>query len=256
MNGAIEGDGGVQGIDPSALPRKPDERPQMKALVVAEEDIARRVGRALRLRWPDLELTVANGAQRVPRLLADNPPDILFISAALPAAGPLTLIGQIRASADSAIMVVGSKHDEADIAEALEAGADDYLPSTISDSLFVARVSAALRRARKCGNAEEPALKCGDLAIDPERHEAHLNRRALYLTPTEFKLLYTLAQRHGLVVTQRALETAIWGCADDLYLDVLRKHVQRLRRKLESRRGSHTTITTLPRIGYKLIHRS
>ena len=96
-------------------------------------------------------------------------------------------------------------------------------------------------------------MRCGDLAIDPETHEAHLNGRPLYLTPTEFKLLHHLAQRQGRLVTQQALESVIWGSSDDLYIDVLRKHVQRVRRKLESLRGGNMTITTVPRVGYKLV---
>ncbi len=228
-----------------------------KALFVGEgKGAASRVTRALRLRWPDLEVAVADTASRARRLLADNPSDAIFVSAALADTAPLALVGEIRAASDVVIIVVGSGRDEADIVEALEAGADDYLSTPISESLLVARVCAALRRATKLTPEEGTSVTCGDVVIDPQTHEVHLKGKPLYLTPTEFKLLYHFARHQGLVVTQQALESVVWGYSDKLYVDVLRKHVQRLRQKLESRRGVHMTIATIPRIGYKLTNKS
>lgn len=225
----------------------------MKALVVGEEEgLASHIGRALRMRWPDLQLTVAKSAGHGHRLLADDAPDVMFLPAALSEINALSLVGEIRTASDVVIIVVGSGDGDSNIVEALEAGADDYLATPISESLLVARVCAAVRRARRATGEEEPAVKCGDLAIDPETHEARLNGRPLYLTPTEFKLLYHLAQHQGRMVTQRALEQVVWGGSDKMYIDVLRKHVQRLRQKLQARRRGRLTITTVPRMGYKL----
>lgn len=229
----------------------------MQALIVAqEEDVAASVGLALRLRWPDVELAVVDTAARGRLSLANEPPDVLFLPATLSDCDALALIQEIRRTSDIPIFVVGSASKEADIAEALEAGADDYISTPISESLLVARVCAALRRARQMTAAGGPALECGDLAIDPDSHEARLKGKPLYLTPTEFKLLYHLAQHQGRLVTQQALESLVWGSSDRLYIDVLRKHMQRLRQKLESRRGVRTTITTVPRVGYKLAHKN
>ena len=227
-----------------------------KALFVGEEEgAASHVTRALRLRWPDLEVAVADTASRALRLLADNPSDAIFVSAALSDTAAVALVGEIRAASDILIFVVGSGRDEADIVEALEAGADDYLSTPISESLLVARVCAALRRATKVTPEEGVSVTCGDVVINPQTHEVHLKGKPLYLTPTEFKLLYHFARHQGRVVTQQALESVVWGYSDRLYVDVLRKHVQRLRQKLESRRGVHITIATIPRIGYKLTNK-
>jgi two-component system KDP operon response regulator KdpE len=226
----------------------------MNALIVAEKGrLASSVSLALRLRWPDLKRASADTASEGRRILSKNHPDVLFVSAQLPDAGALTLVEEIRHDSDVVVFVIGTSHEKSDIVEALEAGADDYLSTPISESLLVARVCAALRRTNKSGAEQESALQCGELAIEPEYHEARLKGKPLYLTPTEFTLLYHLARGQGRLVTQRALEGAIWGQADNLYIDVLRKHVQRLRRKLESPRGSHVTIATVPRIGYKLM---
>jgi DNA-binding response OmpR family regulator len=229
----------------------------MQALLLAEEErLAARIGLALRIRWPEVKLAVVDSALQGRRILANDPPDLVFVSAALSDTDPLALIREIRAASDIVLFLVGSGGEDEDVVvEALEAGADDYLHDPSRESLLVARVAAALRRAKGMTVEEQPARRWGDLAIDPKSHEVRLKGKPLYLTPTEFKLLYHLAQQKGRVVTQQALESVVWGCSDKLYVDVLRKHVQRLRRKLESRRGIRTTITTIPRVGYKLAHK-
>ena len=225
----------------------------MKALVVAEEDrIASRVNMTLRLRWPDVDVATAQNAHRARLLLADADPDVLFVSSGLPGPDSLTLVRDVRAVSDVLIFVVGPGDSEAELVDALESGADDYVSTRSSESLLVAKVWAALRRAEKVGAESAAPVKCGGLLVDPQCYEASLNGKPLYLTPTEFKLLYHLAQNRGLVVTQQALESLIWGCPERLYIDVLRKHVQRLRQKLENGRGGRMTITTVPRVGYKL----
>ncbi len=227
----------------------------MKALILANDaDLVSKTSIALRLRWPDLNLTVADRERERHGAFVDESLDMMFIVGTGFDADAIALVREIRRASDVLMFVVGAGAAEADMAEALEAGADDYISTPISESLLVARVCAALRRAGRIAAERGAALEYGDLMIDPTSHETRLGGRPLYLTPTEFSLLHHLAQQQGKVVTQQALESVVWGQPDRLYVDVLRKHMQRLRRKLESRRGSHTTITTIPRVGYKLAH--
>ncbi len=225
----------------------------MTALIVAEQnEVASSVSLALRLRWPDLRFVVAHSVGDARGNLAGDPPDVIFVCAMLLGDNLLELVREIRNAWDIPIFVVGSCDDEADVIEALEAGADDYIPVPIRESLLVARVSATLRRVARVFPGKTPTLACGDLVIDPDGHEAQLNGEPIYLTPTEFKLLVHLMQNQQRVVTLEGLETLVWGTSDRLYVDVLRKHVQRLRRKLQSPGGRGATIKTVPRVGYML----
>src|SRR3989304_6109455 len=89
----------------------------------------------------------------------------------------------IRQVSDIAVVVVGSGGREMDAVEALEAGADDYLSTPISESLLVARVCAVLRRSRKVVPEAETTVKCGDLVIEPGNHEARIDGKTLCLSP-------------------------------------------------------------------------
>lgn len=54
-------------------------------------------------------------------------------------------------------------------------------------------------------------LQAGPVAIDREQHQASLHGQPLPLTSTQYTLLLYLVQRAGQVVTNEALEQALWG---------------------------------------------
>ena len=72
------------------------------------------------------------------------------------------------------------------------------------------------------------------------------------LTPTEFRLLYTLALDRGRVVTRDELLQKVWGRREthrDRTVDVF---VRRLRKKIDDRAPGHTFLQTRFGVGYKL----
>jgi DNA-binding response OmpR family regulator len=137
---------------------------------------------------------------------------------------------------------------------AVEAGADDYMQVPVSSALFVARARAALRRAFRFNDAEERVATCGDLQVDPARHEASVNGRCLRLTATEFKLLLYMARRGGRVARNESLRNLIWGGDAEVYGPCLRKYIQHLRRRLEEIPDCTISIVTVSRVGYKLMN--
>jgi len=227
----------------------------MRALVLTRNKrIHSRIRQSLRLRWPECE--VALEPVESPILFGSNDirAEVIFVSID-GNEDRLRLLRQLRTTTQSLLFHVGPEI-EADMIDALEAGADDYVSPSATESLIVAKVNAGLRRLKRAAGPDEASVTCRDLDINPQTHEASINSRPLSLTPTEFRLLYELAISEGRVVTRQALETMIWGESGKYYVDILRKHVQRLRRKLLSVSGGHTTITTIPRIGYRLGSRS
>lgn len=225
----------------------------MRAVLFSRDrETCERVTLALRLRWPDAEVRRAETGPQAVDLARHAQPNLTLLDLTSPAGDSLQLIRSARAAFDGALIALTRQPSEWELVEALDAGADDYLSATASSAELVARVRAALRRADPTARAELVA-RCGNLTIDPERHEAHVSGRELYLTPTEFKLLYHLAQNHGKLVSQEALHELVWGCEEKLYIDSLRKHIDRLRHKLWQSPGAHLRIISVARIGYRLL---
>jgi DNA-binding response OmpR family regulator len=96
------------------------------------------------------------------------------------------------------------------------------------------------------------AIEIEELRIDPREVQAFVDGSSAQLTPTEFKLLYTLALEQGRVVTRDELLQRIWGRRQthrDRTVDVF---VRRLRDKVDKRAPKHTFIQTRYGVGYKL----
>src|SRR5205814_4258070 len=110
--------------------------------------------------------------------------------------------------------------------------------------------------ARRGGRAQDErrgdAIEIEELRIDPREVQAYVDGESAALTPTEFRLLYTLALERGRVATRDELLQKIWGrraTHRDRTVDVF---VRRLREKIDRPAPRHTFIQTRYGIGYKL----
>jgi DNA-binding response OmpR family regulator len=198
-------------------------------------------------------LVVARGELGLARLRYDKP-DVCVLDLMLPELDGWRLIETARAEGiGTPIVVVSARGTEHDRVHALEIGADDYLVKPFSMKELVARVGAAARRGvRPAEERRGDAIEIEELRIDPREVQAFVEGANAELTPTEFKLLYTLALDQGRVVTRDELLQKVWGRREthrDRTVDVF---VRRLRKKIDDRATTHTFVQTRFGVGYKL----
>jgi len=226
----------------------------MKALLIGLNlHVANSIAVSLRVRWPDTQVVGAETGRQGLQDVSDLSPDLIMVDTALPDVHWLELVERLRAASDAVLVVLAKEANDTELVAALEAGADDYFDPSVNGRSLLARTGASVRRARGFATAGQPALRCGNLIVNPEAFEVRIDGEPLYLTPTEFKVLHHLARSKGRVVTQQALESMVWGSRDQFSTDCLRKYIRRLRQKLENAPNLGAEIVTLPRIGYKLV---
>ena len=224
-----------------------------KVLIVEDDDvIAEGMARHLGAAGFDA-VTVPRGELGLARLRYEHP-DVCVVDLMLPGVDGWRLIETARDEGiGTPIVVVSARGTEHDRVHALEIGADDYLVKPFSMKELVARVRAAARRGvRPQEDRRGDPIQLEELRIEPRDVQAYVDGRNAGLTPTEFRLLYTLALDTGRVVTRDELLQKVWGRREthrDRTVDVF---VRRLRRKIDDEAPRHTFIQTRYGVGYKL----
>jgi two-component system alkaline phosphatase synthesis response regulator PhoP len=168
----------------------------------------------------------------------------------LPGMDGLDIAREIRRKANTPLIMLTARVEEADQWIGLELGADDYIAKPFSPRLVVARVRALLRRAEPAVT-EVQILRVADLEIDLLAHAAYQAGNPVSLTPTEFAILAALAGQPGRAFNRLQLLEAAQGTAYEGYERTIDAHIKNLRAKLEPDPKNPQYIETVFGIGYR-----
>ena len=179
-------------------------------------------------------------------------PALIVLDLMLPDMTGYEVLRQLRASdatRDIAVLMLTARREEHDRIQGLARGADDYLTKPFSPQELVLRIGAILRRVGAGAVTGSDKIQIGPLVIDCAAHLVHVDAQPVELTPTEFKLLLTLAERRGRVQGRAHLLETVWEAAPDIQTRTVDMHVQRLRAKLGS---AGELIETVRGFGYRI----
>ena len=147
------------------------------------------------------------------------------------------------------IIILTAKDDEVDKVVGFELGADDYVTKPFSVRELILRVKAILKRSdTKTKEVVEVERQFGDLKIDVDSHEVHVDSQLIELTALEFRLLKELVDKRGRVQSRDQLLSEVWGYNAEVTTRTVDTHIKRLREKLGSM-GKH--VQTIRGVGYK-----
>jgi DNA-binding response OmpR family regulator len=146
------------------------------------------------------------------------------------------------------ILVLTARDGIADIAKALDLGADDYLKKPFSFVELLARLRALARRG---SSPRPPLLKVADLVLDPASRRVSRGSYEIHLSPTEYRLLEILMRRAGRVVSRETIVNSVWGLEQDVEENTLDAFVRLLRSKVD-KGFDPKLIQTVRGIGYSV----
>lgn len=176
--------------------------------------------------------------------------DVALLNVGPSDADAVTAIEAVRAVSDLPLVVVAAKANPDRCAEALLAGADDYLTRLVNIDELMVRIHVLLRRHRGF-RASSWRLVTGDVEIDLERRTVLVAGDHVNLTTREFRILSIIARHGGRVCTTEKLTSTVWGDTHQGADEQLRAHIAALRAKL-ARPG---LIETVEFVGYRLVTR-
>jgi DNA-binding response OmpR family regulator len=190
------------------------------------------------------------------RLCRYKAPDLMLLDLALPDAGGLDVLREIRESDGAAsrfdprlpVIVLTGRGAEDDRVRGLEFGADDYMVKPFHYPELRARIGAVLRRGEE---RQDGPCRVGEIVVDPARHKAWVGGEEVLLSKKEFALLRVLAADPHRVFSKRELLDRIWGQRLSAKTRTLDSHASRLRRKLDPERGRY--VVNCWGVGYRLL---
>ncbi len=187
------------------------------------------------------------------RMFDEEPPDLVVLDLSLPRVDGWHVIERIRQHSTVPIIVVTARGSEADKVRGLASGADDYVTKPLSFPELVARVAAALRRARGMPHpaGEATTIELLGIRMDGPSHRVEVDGEPVHLTPTEHRLLRHLAERPGVLVPHAELLVAVWGSGYREDHHLLRVTIRNLRARLAAAAPGRRFIETEYGLGYR-----
>ena len=214
--------------------------------------LGRTLSVTVRLRWPDAVMLCVETEGGLVEAARDA--DVILLDAMSTRPSGFELIRRLRAAFDGAIIVFAHKADDEEMLSSLEAGADDYLSSSAGSPQLVARLSAVLRRLAVASSRGPSVKQFGSLKINEHTHEVYFGECEVRLSPTEFVLLSELSGARGAVLANEALHALVGNYPQSLWGECLRKHIERLRKKLSAAGDDTVQIVNVRGVGYRLKH--
>jgi two-component system, OmpR family, KDP operon response regulator KdpE len=176
--------------------------------------------------------------------------NVILLDLGLPDMDGLQVLKRLREWSRVPVLILSVRDREQEKAEALDAGADDYVTKPFGTAELLARLRVALRHSEK--KDEEPIFRSGPLVVDLADRHVTVDGKEISLTATEYNLLRLLVRHAGKVLTHRFLLREIWGPNAENQNHYLRVYIARLREKLKTGPGQPDILLTESGIGYRL----
>src|SRR5215475_6717803 len=177
-----------------------------------------------------------------------EPLDVVILDLMLPDTDGLDVCREIRARADTPILMLTARGDAMDRVVGLEMGADDYLPKPFEPRELLARLKAILRR--RSGDKTRDVLRFGRLQIDPGALEVRLDGEPCALTSHQFALLLVLARHAGRVMSRDAIMDLLRHERLEAFDRSIDVHISRIRAAIEDNPKKPRRVITVRGAGY------
>jgi len=222
-------------------------------IVVVEDD--RKIARVVKIYLEGAGFRVVhfdNGRDAIEAALTEMPL-LVILDLMLPDMSGEEVCQELKGIGDFPIIMLTSRSSEEERIAGFALGADDYVVKPFSPRELVYRVKAVLKRSEKkeLSAAEPMSFNGGLLIIDGQGYQIKKRGVLVNLTPTEFKILFTLASTPGKVFTRDELVEKALGYQFEGYERSIDAHIKNIRHKIEDDPKNPAFILTIYGVGYR-----
>jgi two-component system, OmpR family, KDP operon response regulator KdpE len=223
-----------------------------RRILLVDDDPGLLVVLAEQLRDDGYEVTTARDGQEALRRLEAGWPDLIVLDLMMPRVDGLALARRIKAEADLPIIVLSAIDTADSKARLLDEVAEDYVSKPYHYPELRARIQRVLRRLGD--RIPRQSLILGpDLTLDLHHRAATVKGVEVQLTPTESRLLRTLAANLGETVATETLVARCWADTEQAEPSYVWVSMRRLRQKIEADPDRPVHLLTVRGLGYRLV---
>jgi DNA-binding response OmpR family regulator len=234
--------------------------PKQKPLVVIiEDDRSLAAALADQLLNAGLSTQVFHKGATALKFVGESYVHLVLLDPNLPDLDGLAVLDKIRRLSHSpAVIFLSAQREGHHVAQALEAGADDFIGKPPHPEELVARIRAVLRRSETAGDSRltvNAALGTGvfffnGAEVHPERLEIVFGNKKRKLGRKELGILYHLHANPGVIISRHSLIHAVWGVHADIRSRSLDQYIAKIRDAYADHGRSLDCLRTIHGIGY------
>lgn len=224
----------------------------MDKILIVEDDAMIASGLSYALEQEGFETVVAASVAEAKKAFAPGVFSLAILDLTLPDGTGYELCKLIKEREDLPILFLTARDDEVSVVMGLDMGADDYITKPFRVRELISRIKTVLRRYGK-RTGEDTMVLTGNVSVDLKKARVMKNQQEVVLTAMEYRLLLTLINNRGQVLTRNQLLEGIWDVAGDFVNDnTLTVYIKRIREKLEDDPANPKLIKTVRGMGYCL----
>lgn len=199
-------------------------------------------------------ISLSSGEEAIERIQDSANFDLFLIDRMLGKVSGLDLCRFIRMYQKTRhlpVMMVTVLSNAEQTIEGLDAGADDYLAKPFDIDILSARIRALLRRPQPAiTDIDEPdLLMVNEIKISKSQCRTWVGQLEINLTISEFKILFTLMEQTGKVLSREQLVHCMQQDPSEVTMRTIDNHISCIRKKLGS---SGFLIETIRGVGYRI----
>lgn len=175
-------------------------------------------------------------------------PHLVLMDISLPFFNGYHWCREIRNISKVPVIFISSASDNMNIVMAMDMGGDDFIAKPFDLNVLLAKIQALLRRTYDFA-APAPTLEHRGAVLNTADASLTYQGRRIELTKNDYRILQTLLERKGSVVSRETLMEKLWETDSFVDENTLTVNIARLRRKLEAA-GLPDYITTKKGLGY------
>ena len=204
----------------------------MYRILVVEDDAGIAEAIAEQAAMWDLQTRCIKNFMKVTEDFAEFDPHLVLLDISLPFFDGYYWCSEIRKVSKVPIIFISSAAANMNIVMAMNMGADDFIAKPFSMELLIAKLQAILRRTY--ATSESHYIEHKGLSLNTDNYKIAYEDKTQDLTKNEFRILLTLMQNKGKIISRDFLMQKLWNT--DVFIDdnTLTVNMTRLRKKIES----------------------